>query len=99
MKTELANYLNAETEKLKASQKKSMKNLCGKTRPKDKPYEVWSNDSGWTWNVLKKYKSDEAESADPYARYFCFVTSPFCPTGELGDVYTSEIKSQATRVS
>jgi len=96
MKQELADYLNAETDKLKASQK--MKNLCGKMRDKTNPYEVWQGD-GWTWKVLKKYKSPEGEANDPYARYFCFVTSPFCPTGELGDVYVSEIKSQATRVS
>jgi hypothetical protein len=75
-----------------------MKNLCGKTRTKDQPYETWEGNigmAGWTWKVLKKYKSDEAEAKDPYARWFCFVSSPYCPEGELGDVYVSEIKSQA----
>ena len=76
-----------------------MKNLCGKTRSKDKPYETWSNDSGWTWKVLKKYKSDEAEANDRYARWFCFVTSPMCEYGEMGDVYVQEIKAQARLVS
>lgn len=73
-----------------------MKNPCGKTRSKDKPYETWSNGT-WSWHVLKKYKNPEAEAQDPYARWFCFVVTPMCPHGELGDVYVSEIKSQARR--
>lgn len=77
-----------------------MKNLCGKMRDKANPYEVWQTpDGSWTWKVLKKYKSDEGEANDPYARWFCFVTSPFCTWGEMGDVYVSEIKSQAVKVS
>ena len=72
-----------------------MKNQCGKTRPKDNPYETWVNDSGWTWRVCKKYKSDDAEAKDPYARWFCFVTSPMCTYGEFGDVYVAEIKQNA----
>ena len=77
-----------------------MKNECAKTRPKDNPYEVWqSPDGSWTWAVLKKYQTPDKEASNPYARYFCFVTSPFCPFGELGDVYVNEIKSQAVKVS
>lgn len=77
-----------------------MKNLCGKTRPKTNPYEIWrSLDGGWEWRVLKKYQTPEGEAANPYARWFCSVTSPFCPQGEMGDVYISEIKSQAVKVS
>jgi hypothetical protein len=73
-----------------------MKNLCSKTRPKNDPYEVWQSRNGeWTWNVLKKYK---AEVTGPYDRWFCFVTSPFCPEGELGDVYCREIMSQASKI-
>ena len=72
-----------------------MKNLCGKTRDKSTPYEIWqSPDGSWEWRVLKKWQGDDAK---PYARWFCFVTSPFCPQGELGDVYVAEIKSQAIR--
>jgi hypothetical protein len=74
-----------------------MKNLCGKTRPKDQPYEVWSSGS-WTWAVLKKWQSEDKED-NPYARWFCFVISPFCPQGEFGDVYVQDIKSQAVKVS
>jgi hypothetical protein len=68
------------------------KNLCGKTRSVDNPYEVWKSRDGWTWNVLKKWQvHDDA----PYARWFCFVTSPFCPDGEYGDVYVKEITDNA----
>jgi hypothetical protein len=73
----------------------NMKNLCGKTRPKSDPYEVWQAGS-WTWNVLKKWQADDNK---PYARWFCNVVTPICPEGEMGDVYVSEIKSHARRVS
>ena len=73
------------------------KNLCAKMRTKDHPYEVWrSPDGSWEWRVLKKWQADDDK---PFARYFCSVTSPFCPQGEHGDVYVSEIKSQAVKVS
>lgn len=70
-----------------------MKNLCGKTRKADKPYEIWSNGT-WTWYVLKKWQADDSK---PFARYFCLVKSPFVPDGEYGDVYVSEIKANAVR--
>jgi hypothetical protein len=74
-----------------------MKNLCGKTRPKDKPYEVWrSFDGTWTWNVLKKWQADDNK---PYARWFCNVVTPICPNGEMGDVYVAEIKANAVKVA
>ena len=76
------------------------KNLCGKTRnvaKGEKPYEVWTNGS-WTWNVLKKYQSDEAAAKNPYARAFCSVVTPICPKGELGDVYLSDISRSARLV-
>ena len=76
----------------------STKNECGKTRPKDKPYEVWEG-GGWRWAVLKKWQSPAKEATNGYARWFCFVTSPFLPEGELGDVYIYEIKSQAVKTS
>lgn len=76
-----------------------MKNECGKMRKPENPYEIWqSADGSWTWKVLKKYQNPEKEAANPYARWFCFVTSPYCPYGEMGDVYVSEIKGMATRV-
>ncbi len=71
------------------------KNLCAKSRTKDNPYEVWSNGSGWTWRVLKKWQADDDK---PYARWYCFVTSPFCPEGEYGDVYVEDVTDNATCV-
>ena len=71
-----------------------MKNLCGKTVTRQNAYEVWSNGS-WTWYILKKWQADDAK---PYARWFCEVVSPYCPAGELGDVYVSDIKRYATRI-
>jgi hypothetical protein len=72
-----------------------MKNECGKMRTKDNPYEVWKNAQGWTWRVMKKWQASDDK---PYARWFCFVTSPFCPEGEMGDVYVRDIKDNAARV-
>ena len=75
----------------------NVRNLCAKTRPKDKPYEVWQSPDGqWTWNVLKKWQVDDKK---PFARWFCFVTSPFCPGGEYGDTYVCDIQAQARRVA
>lgn len=69
------------------------KNLQAKTRPVDKPYEIWEDvRHGWKWLVLKKWQVDDNKQ---YARWFCMVYSPFCPEGEMGDVYVSEIKEMA----
>lgn len=72
----------------------AIKNTCLKQRPADNPYEVWQSRDGWTWKVLKKWQGDDNK---PGARWFCFVTSPFCPEGEYGDTYVRDIKSQATK--
>jgi hypothetical protein len=84
-----------------------MKNTQGKMRkyipqagePKYltyKPYEIWKSfDGSWTWYVLKKWQADDSKQ---YARWFCLVTSPIVPEGEMGDVYVSEIKSNARKV-
>ena len=75
----------------------NVRNLCAKMRPKDNPYEIWqSQDGQWTWNVLKKWQVDDNK---PFARWFCFVTSPFCPEGEYGDTYVRDIQAQARRVA
>lgn len=76
-----------------------MKNECAKTRPVENPYEIWKSHSGWTWKVLKKYQNPEKEASNTFARWFCHVTSPFYPQGEMGDVYVREIKGQAFKVS
>lgn len=72
-----------------------MKNTMAKTRPVSNPYEVWMNNSGWTWKVLKKWQADDHK---PYARWFCYVTSPMCPEGEMGDCYAKDIMQYATKV-
>ena len=75
-----------------------MKNLCNKRCDKTNPYEVWVY-RDWTWRVLKKYQAPHIEEANPYARWYCFVTSNMCPDGEHGDVYVSEIVRYARRLS
>ena len=73
-----------------------MKNLCSKTVKRENAYEVWrSFDGNWTWYILKKWQADDDK---PYARWFCDVTSPFTPNGEMGDTYVSEVKANATRI-
>jgi hypothetical protein len=67
------------------------KNPCGKTMTPQTAYEVWSN-GNWTYYVLKKYQSPEKEGQNPYARWYCMVTSPITPKGEYGDVYVSTVK-------
>jgi hypothetical protein len=62
-------------------------------RDRKRPYEVWQA-GDWTWNVLKKYQSPEKESLNPYARWMCFVTSPYAPHGDMGNVYIREIANQ-----
>ena len=71
-----------------------MKNPCAKTVTRENAYEVWS-DGSWTWYVLKKWQVDDDK---PFARWFCDVVTPIVPEGEIGDVYVSEIKSQARRI-
>jgi len=66
-----------------------MKNDCAKRRDVEDPYEIWeSTSTGWRWKVLKKYQANDEK---PFARWYCFVTSPFCPQGEYGDVYVKDI--------
>lgn len=83
------------------------KNLCGKTRPVDKPYEIWQNNrafaiggevqpaGSWQWLVLKKYQAPDKEEQNPQARWLCMVKTPIVPDGEMGDVYISDIKPWA----
>jgi len=78
------------------------KNLCGKTRPVDNPYEIWKSfDGTWEWKVLKKYQKPSKELKNRFARWFCAVSSPYTQythgSYELGDVYVHEIASSAER--
>tara|TARA_S200002703_G_C3686756_1_gene210873 strand:+ start:255 stop:527 length:273 start_codon:yes stop_codon:yes gene_type:complete len=65
----------------------------GKTRPQEKPYAIYKNNSGWEWRVLKTYKHSDAERKDPYARWFVAATSPMMHDGqfEMGDTYARDI--------
>jgi len=76
-----------------------MKNTQGRLVTRENAYEVWQTpDKSWTWYVLKKYKSQESEDGDPYARWFCDVVSPICPNGEMGDTYVKDIKKVAIKI-
>jgi len=80
------------------------KNLCGKTRDVEDPYEVWRLLNGsWEWRVLKKYQNPENEAKNQYARWFCAVFSPVTreqmSSGyELGDVYVKDVTEYAFKV-
>jgi hypothetical protein len=76
------------------------KNLCGKTRKVEDPYEIWIAVGGWEWRVLKKYQSPEKEAENPYARWFCAVKSPYTyGSFDMGDVYVSDIKASAMKIT
>lgn len=61
----------------------------GKARPVSNPYLVYTNDSGWTWKVLKAYAADPNK---PYARWFTAVSSPFTYGGyDMGDTYVADV--------
>jgi hypothetical protein len=75
-----------------------MKNLCGKTRKVDNPYETYRSYilPNWEWRVLKKYQSPENEKKNPYTRWFCAVKSPYTyGSWEYGDTYIKDILVEA----
>ena len=73
-------------------------NLCAKTRKVEEPYEVWRAGS-WEWRVLKKYQTPEREAANPYARWFCAVKSPFTyGDWEYGDTYVRDVIGNARKI-
>ena len=75
------------------------KNMCGKTRKIDEPYEIWTGPNGFEWRVLKKYQNEKNEAENPYARWFCAVKSNFTyDSWEMGDVYVSDIKNRGVKV-
>ena len=78
---------------------------CGKTRKIDEPYEIWTamvrlgdeQPTEFTWRVLKKYQTPENEAKNPYARWFCAVSSVYTAGGyDYGDVYIKDITRWAT---
>jgi hypothetical protein len=75
------------------------KNKCGKTRKVEDPYEIWRA-GDWEWRVLKKYQSEENETKNPYARWFCAVKSPYTyGSFDMGDTYIRDIVGVAQKVS
>ena len=84
----------------------AIKNPCGKRVKPHEAYEVWQvanhpeYGGTWTWYVLKKYQTPEKEAANPHARWFCMVTSPYTSErGDWGDVYVREITSIAQKLT
>jgi len=80
-----------------------MKNLCGKTRKMNQPYEVWHGHAGdlgtITYLVLKKYQNPEQEAKNEFARWFVAAKSDATyGTFEMGDNYIHEIKLVARKV-
>lgn len=72
------------------------KNTMLKTRTLDNPYEVYVNQLGWEWRVLKKYQADDRK---PYARWFCAVRSPYTfGSWDYGDTYAQEVLDNATKL-
>lgn len=57
-------------------------------------------DGSWTWYVLKTYKAAKNEANDPYARWFCDVTSPFVgESGEMGDTYAKDVRANGSLIA
>lgn len=73
-------------------------NPFGRTVDKAQAYATYRV-GGWTWKVLKTYQRPDKETGNKYARWFCAVKSPYTyGSWELGDVYKSEIVSNAQLV-
>jgi len=75
-------------------------NPCNKEVKREEAYEVWQTLNGqWTWYVLKKWQSPTNDAKNPFARWYCNVTSPMVgERGETGDVYVADIKSVAVKL-
>jgi hypothetical protein len=71
------------------------KNLMGKRRPADKPYETWQSRDGFVFKVLKFYQSRAATLANPYGRVLVVTTSPYIPDTEVSDSYYTEVRRGA----
>ena len=82
---------------------KEDKNLCGKTRDVNNPYEIWKGScfpmGDIEYRVLKKYQKPSLEKSNPYARWFvaCKSEATF-GTWEYGDNYIKDITSFCTKV-
>ena len=69
-----------------------MANKLAKSRPLDKPYAIYEG-HGFTWHILKTYKTAASEKKDPYARWFTAAKSAMSyDEFEYGDAYALDIK-------
>lgn len=69
-----------------------MANKLAKSRPLDKPYAIYEG-HGFTWHILKTYKTAASESKDKYARWFTAAKSAMSyDEFEYGDAYALDIK-------
>lgn len=69
-----------------------MPNIWAKTRPVTNPYLEWTTPEGWMYRVLKAYQTRAKERANPFARLFCQVVTPYTgANGDLGDVYIRDL--------
>ncbi len=76
-----------------------MKNLCGKMKTVNEPYEIYRNCDGFEWRVLKKYQTPEKEAANPYARWMVACKSPMTGgTYDMGDTYVRDIADMGGRL-
>jgi hypothetical protein len=78
----------------------AVKNLSAKTVMPEQAYEGHPDYGGcWTWYVLKKYQTPEKEAANAFARWHCWVTSPYTSErGDYGDVYVTDVTSIAQKL-
>lgn len=61
-------------------------------RKVNEPYEIYKNDYGWEWRVLKKYQSPDKETGNPFARWMVAVKSPMTfGSYDMGDTYIQDI--------
>jgi len=80
------------------------KNLCGKTRPIDNPYETWRGIGTFfggniEYRVLRKYQKPSLEAKNHNARWFVAGKSDMTHgTWECGDSYVRDIKAVSSKI-
>ena len=67
-------------------EKHMIKNLFGKSRPKENPYAIYKL-GDWEWRVLKTYQRKDKEDTNQYSRWFVAVRTPMTHGGwDMGDI-------------
>ena len=76
---------------IKHNNGETMKNLFGKSRPKENPYATYKL-GDWEWRVLKTYQRKDKEDTNQYSRWFVAVRTPMTHGGwDMGDTYINDI--------